>query len=85
MDYSIYALVGVTVGRGTLHLYVVVGVAVYGRGRAVREIDGWGNDDREKDVAKITTPPNAWHNIPFLKCIRAHLEKNQLCQTELLE
>ena len=42
---SYYALVGVSVGRGTLHLYELVGEAVYGRG-----IDGRGIDDGGKDV-----------------------------------
>ena len=46
----LYELVGECVGRGTLHLYVLVGEAVYGRGRGGRGIDGRGNDDREKDV-----------------------------------
>ena len=32
------------------YLYVVVGEAVYGRGRAGRGINGRGNDDLEKDV-----------------------------------
>ena len=40
-----------------LHLYVLVGEAVYSRGIDGRGIDGEGNDDREKDVV----PPKSFH------------------------
>ena len=46
----LYELVGECVGWGTLHIYVLVGEAVYGRGRAGWGIDSRGNDHQEKNV-----------------------------------
>ena len=66
-NLSYYALVRVSVGRGTLHLYELVRDAVYGRGidgRGIdgRGIDGRGNDDRGKDVV-----PQNTNNVVVIK------------------
>ena len=56
------ALVGVSVGQGTLHLYELVRDAVYGRGIDGRGINGRGNDDRGKDVV-----PQNTNNVVVIK------------------